>query len=209
MAAAATATLPAPWRGRLRVLVLAYGAVSLLHVGALWDLEHMLAILFGLAVGPRLVGRRIDLGSRALSRREYRLLAAGAFAVSAAASLFGSFAPSGGPLTMGMDDTATSPTSGLVFAVIWGVVANGLRRGLRRAWLFAVGLTGLLLLLVVVTATLLAATGHPGWPVLTYTLLLALVQVGILVTGRRAFRNPSRRRARRTPGSLLFQAQRT
>ncbi len=204
-AAAATVTLPLPWRGRARAVLLAYALVAFLYIGALWDLEHLIAIVVGLAIGPLLAGRHIDLRPRVLSRHEYRLLAAGAFAVTAAASLLSSFAPSGGPLTVGLDDTATSPTSGVVFAVIWGVVADGLRRGRRRAWLFALGLTAALLVLVVTTGVVLAATGRPGWPVLTYTLLLSLAQLVVLVVGRRAFRNPSRRRARRTPGSLLFQ----
>src|SRR4051812_34561670 len=134
VAAAATATLASPWRGRLRAAVLAYGVVAFVYIGALWDLEHLLAIVFGLAVGPHLVGRRIDLRARQLTRHEYRLLASGAFVVSAAAALASSLASAGGPLTVGLDATETSLTSGLLFAVLWLLVANGLRSGRRRAW---------------------------------------------------------------------------
>ena len=118
-AAAATVTLPSPWRGRVRVVLLTYGVAAFLYLGALWDVEHLIAIIAGLAVGPRLVGRRSDLTPRTLSRHEYRLLAAAAFFFSAAASLFSPYAPAGGPLTMGMEDTETAVTSGVVFAVIW------------------------------------------------------------------------------------------
>src|SRR3954469_9074733 len=152
-AAAATATLRSPWRGRLRAGLLVYGIVFFVYVGVLWDLEHLIAIVvgpalepllatfLGLALGPRLVGGRINLTARSLSRHEYRLLVSGTFVVSALAALASSLSSYGGPLTVGLEDTETSLTSGWVFFVVWLLVANGLRKGRRRAWRFAVGLT--------------------------------------------------------------------
>jgi len=140
-AAAATATLRSPWRGRLRAGLLVYGIVFFVYVGVLWDLEHLIAIVVGLALGPRLVGRRINLRARSLSRHEYRLLVSGTFVVSALAALASSLSSYGGPLTVGLEDTEASLTSGWVFFVVWLLVANGLRKGRRRAWRFAVGLT--------------------------------------------------------------------
>ncbi len=204
VAAAATATLRAPWRGRLRAALLAYGAVSFVYIGVLWDLEHLLAIALGLALGPRLVGRRIDLRARSLSRHEYRLLASGAFLASAAAAFASSLSGAGGPLTVGLEDTETSLTSGSVFVIIWLLVANGLRSGRRRAWRFAVGLTVVSLLVLVGVGIALAVDRHPGWPLVAYTGVLTAAQLAILLVGRRAFRNPSRRRARRTAGSFHF-----
>jgi hypothetical protein len=204
VAAAATATLRSPWRGRLRAAVLAYGVVSFVYIGALWDLEHLIAIALGLALGPRIVGRRVILRARSFSRHEYRLLASGAFVVSAAAAFASSLASPGGPLTVGLDDTQSSPTSGLVFVVLWLLIANGLRSGRRRAWRFAVGLTVASLAFLVAVGVALAVDGHPGWPLVTYTAVLTCAQLGVLVLGRRAFRNPTRRRARRTPGSFHF-----
>jgi hypothetical protein len=203
-AAAATAALRVPWRGRLRVALLTYGIVFFVYVGVLWDLEHLIAIVVGLALGPRLVGRRINLRARSLSRHEYRLLVAGTFVVSALAALASSLSTYGGPLTVGLDDTETSLTSGYVFFVVWLLVANGLRKGRRRAWRFAVGLTVASLLILVAIGIALAVEGEPGWPVVTYTALITVAQLAVLITGRRAFRNPSRRRARRTAGSLHF-----
>ena len=52
VAAAATALLTPPWRGRLRVLVTTFLTVLVLKSGLLWDLEHFTAWLTGLAVGP-------------------------------------------------------------------------------------------------------------------------------------------------------------
>ncbi len=203
-AAAATAALRTPWRGRLRAGLLVYGVVFFVYVGLLWDLEHLLAIVLGLAIGPRLVGRRIDLRARSLSRHEYRLLVSGTFVVSALAALASSLSTYGGPLTVGLDDTETSLTSGFVFFVIWLLVANGLRKGRRRAWRFAVGLTVVSLVALIGIGVALAHDHQSGWPVVTYTALITVAQLTVLVTGRRAFRNPSRRRARRTAGSLHF-----
>ncbi len=203
-AAAATATLSTPWRGRLRAALLTYGVVFFVYVGILWDLEHLLAIVLGLALGPWLLGRRIDLKARPLSRHEYRLLVSGTFVVSALAALASSLTTYGGPLTVGLEDTETSLTSGWVFFVVWLLVANGLRKGRRRAWRFAVGLTVASMLILVAIGVALAVEGLPGWPVVTYTALITVAQLAVLVIGRRAFRNPSRRRARRTAGSLHF-----
>ena len=59
------------------------------------------------------------------------------------------------------------------------------------------------LVALLVLAVVLAVRSEPGWPVLTYMLAFTLGQVAILVAGRRAFANPSRRRSRRIPGSPL------
>jgi len=54
VAAASTALLTPPWRGRLRVLGTAFLSVMVIKSGLLWDLEHFTAWLTGLAIGPRL-----------------------------------------------------------------------------------------------------------------------------------------------------------
>ena len=52
VAAAASALLNPPWRGRLRVLGTTLLAVMVIKSGLLWDLEHFSAWLVGLAIGP-------------------------------------------------------------------------------------------------------------------------------------------------------------
>jgi lysylphosphatidylglycerol synthetase-like protein (DUF2156 family) len=206
-ATAATATLSAPWRGRLRAGLVTYVVVSFVYVGVLWDLEHLLAVAVGLACGPLLVGQRAS--SRAgfalprLSRREYRLLAAGTFVVAGVAALIAPWTEAGGPLATGMPGTEAAFTSGPFFAVLWFAVAAGLRTGRRRAWRIATAVTALSLAALLVLATLLAVWGEPGWPVLTYMVAFTVAQLAILVAGRHSFANPSRRRARRTPGSAV------
>ena len=138
-AAAASVTLRALWRGRLRAVLLVYGLVSPMYVGAIWDVEHVLAICLGLFWGPFLVGRRPTLKIPSLSRHELRILAASGFVVAAAASLLTEVGH-GGPLATGAKDLTTFPTTGLAGAVIWLLLANGVRKGRRRAWRWAGGL---------------------------------------------------------------------
>jgi hypothetical protein len=76
-AAVASATLRPPWRGRFRVVLATYVFLSAIHLGALADVEHALAVGGGLLLGPVLQGRRPQLSLRALTRRDYRLLPVG------------------------------------------------------------------------------------------------------------------------------------
>ena len=171
-----------------------YVVMSFVYVGVLWDLEHLLAVAAGLALGPRLVGsrvgRRAGLARPRLTRREYRLLAAGSFVVSGLAALIAPLAQAGGPLATGMPDTEAVFASGPVFAVLWLLVAAGLRRGRRRAWRVAVFVTAWSLVALLVLAVVLAVRSEPGWPVLTYMLAFTLTQLAILVAGRAGLRQP-------------------
>jgi hypothetical protein len=201
-AAAASVSLRSPWRARLRAVLLVYGLVFLVYSGAIWDVEHAIAISVGLLAGPLLMGRRPDLHAKALSRHELRLFAAGGFVVAAAASLL-TDAGSGGPLATGETDPGTFPTSGLIGALIWLALANGVRKGGRLAWRLAVAFTGFIFVVIVVFGIQLLFTHHSGWPRVIYSLVIIGIQLTVLIVGRRAFRNPSRRRARKTAGSLL------
>jgi phosphatidylglycerol lysyltransferase len=65
VAAAATALLSPPWRGRLRVVGATYLTVMVLKSGLLWDLEHAVAFGTGLLIGPPLArGARRNRGLR-------------------------------------------------------------------------------------------------------------------------------------------------
>ena len=196
VAAAATATLPLPWRGRARALRGLLLRLTDVRAGEIWDLEHLVGVTLGLALGPVLLGRRIVLHPPALSTRETRLLAASAFGFSAVASLVSSFTGAGGPLATGLD-ASPSPTPGLVAALVWMLIANGLRTGSRLGWLSAVTLTSVLLVGLALVAERLAVTDNPGWPLTVYSMLVTLAQLAIVVRGRRSFGNPVRGRARR------------
>jgi phosphatidylglycerol lysyltransferase len=209
-AAVATATLRPPWRGRARVVLGTYVFLSAIHLGALADVEHALAVGGGLFLGPVLQGRRPRLSLRALTRRDYRLLASGFFVLAAVESLFQPFSPVTGPLTSTLSESARaqdlqnqSLIAAAIQAIAWFWFARSLYKGRRRAWWWAFVLLSLVVLGQLVGMAELVVEHEPGWPVAIYEVLGNAVGLAVLVLGRRAFRNPSRRRARRTTGALV------
>jgi lysylphosphatidylglycerol synthetase-like protein (DUF2156 family) len=204
-AAAATVTLRPPWRGRLRLLLSLYAVLSFLYIGVLWDLEHLLAVAFGLVLGPFLVGRRPVLAGARFTRHEWRMIAFTGFLIAAAVRLLLHFVPSDGPL--GATSSDSSATSVLVGAAVSVLLADGLRRGSRRAWLLAGALAtlsllaGVVLLWVeIVASDELAAGGADlvtSVPELVVDIVLWTLQILVLVLGRGAFRARTSRRGRR------------
>jgi lysylphosphatidylglycerol synthetase-like protein (DUF2156 family) len=202
-----SATLRPPWRLRLRLALALYVVASAVYLGSLADLEHLVAVLIALLVGPQLVrGRAVPAGRP--SRREWRLLAVFLLALMAAGSVLSFLLPNDGPLGP-TGDPETSWIDLAVTLVVVALLVNGLRRGRRVAWRWAVGLAslnvalGVLVLAVFLVAALVgdvtAVVDQPGIFVadrLAWTVLLVL-----LLVGRRAWRVPSRR-ARRAVGGV-------
>jgi len=213
-AAVASATLRPPWRGRVRVALGTYVFLSAIHLGALADVEHALAVAGGLILGPVLQGRRPQLSQRALTRRDYRLLASGFFLLAAVEGLFQPFSPVTGPLTSTLSESARADAlqnggsfaAALIQAVVWFWFARSLYKGRRRAWWWAFVLLSLVVLGQLAGMVGLALEHEPGWPVAIYEILGNLFGLIVLVLGRHAFRNPSPRRARRTAGALVSTA---
>ena len=212
--AAATATVRPPMRGRLRVGLAVYGLLSFIHIGNLADLEHVFAIIGGLLLGPLLLGRRPRLTVRALTRRDYRLLAATFFLVTAVEGLYLAVAPVGGPLasTLSPELRADQLRSGtdipgpVIQGLLWCWLARSLYQGRRWAWWWAVVLLGLAMLAQVAGGVMLAVEQQSGWPALSYELAGNSLGMAVLLAGRRAFRNPTKRRARKRQGNLLAPA---
>ena len=213
-AAVASATLHPPWRGRVRVVLGTFVFLSAIHLGALADVEHALAVAGGLFIGPTLLGRRPRLSLRVLTRRDYRLLASGFFVLAAVEVLFQPFSPVTGPLTSTLSQSARADAiknggsliGASIQAVVWFVFARSLYKGRRRVWWWAFVLLSLVIFVQLGGMVALAIEDEPGWPVAIYELLGNAAGLTILVLGRRAFRNPSPRRARRTSGSLIAAA---
>ena len=207
--AAATVVVAPPWRARLRFALMLYAVLTFLYLGVLWDLEHLLAVVYGLALGPFVVGRRPRLQRPRMSRHEWRVVASTLFLVAALIRLVVWFIPADGPL--GASTTDTTVWSVVIGAAVSLVLANGLRKGRRRAWRWAVALTSLslgLVLLVAVLAVLssdasISAGGEDlaKVPAFVVDVLLWVLQLTVLIAGRAAFQGPTRRRLRRGDGS--------
>ena len=196
--AAATVTLRAPWRSRMRVLLIGYVVLLTLYRGAPRDVEQLLAVGLGLLFGPVLENRAPAFALPRVSRHEWRMAAAFVFAVSAAIRLVLIIAPSSAaPLRpqvgQGFDWTD------LVFGVLLPLVlAEGLRRGRRLAWQIAMVITVIECLALLGVVTVIAAVIITGTTDTRYDIdslgasiadaLLWLTQLGVLWLGRRAFR---------------------
>lgn len=197
-AAVLTAALRPPWRLRIRVALCTYIGVAVLFVGALADLEHLLAVAVALPLGPWLVGRRHTRA--APSRREWRLLAVTGLVVICAAEIVVWIVPSVGPLgsTKGTEIAAL----GIVLDVATiGLVMNGLRKGRRLAWWFAFGLASFNVLRAVAAAaygvyvlSFDRSSNLDGVGLTIASGLLWAAELVLLVAARRAFRVPWRRR---------------
>ncbi len=212
-AAAATVTLSSPWRGRLRAGLAAYALLFFIHMGSLADLEHALAVVTGLALGPLLLGRVPSLTRRPLIRRDFRLLACVFFMLAALEGLIQPFTTPDGPLSSTLSAAARadelesrSYVGAVVQAVLWFWLARSLYKGRRRAWRWAVALLVIVELILLTSMVHMLVVGEPGLPVGIYELLGNGFGLAVLLVGRRAFRNPSPRRARRTTGSLTAPA---
>ncbi len=101
---AATATLPALWRRRLRTSVPLLLLVLALYEGSFADLVRLAAAVVGVLVGPLLWGRRPVLAWPTISRREARVLLA--LCVTACAV---------GPVIAGLSPNPSGPLSVLRF----------------------------------------------------------------------------------------------
>ncbi len=211
--AAASVTLSPPWRGRLRAVLVTYVLLFVVHMGALADLEHVFAVGFGLVLGPLLQHRPPQLSARRLTRRDYRLLASGFFAISAVEAVIENFTTEEGPLAVTLSVQARTEELShrglfgpVVLGILWLWLARSLYKGRRRAWYWAVGLLTAVVALQIGNLVWMVVVSEPGLVAASYDLVLNSLGLSLLFVGRRAFRNPSPRRARRTLGSLVAPA---
>lgn len=185
---AAIALVPTPWRVRGLFILLAGLLVATLFGGRLADAEHLLA-----AAAVLIVDRPLRL--RKATIREKRLIAFVGILALGAITVLVALVPTNGPFGR------TEPLSGSVGDVLFDVVvilliANGLRRARRLAWLVAIllGLVNLLaaaLVLILVGAgeqddVTLVLGGDPSTEVATA--ILWLVMIVYLIVYRGAFR---------------------
>ncbi|MEC3980777.1 DUF2156 domain-containing protein [Amycolatopsis sp. H20-H5] len=214
--AVASATIRSPWRLRLRAGLCIYAGVAIVYVGTLADLVHFFALALALPLGNRLVGK---LRARSIGRpslREWRLLAVAGLLVVTVAEIVMWLVPGNGPFGSSGDLAITAPEV-LILCVLVAPMINGLRRGSRTAWRWAIGLTVFAMLQVTLVAVALALGELVGEDVDTTGMslffvdnLLWMVLFVLLVAARGAFRVPSRRARRRWgrggPGPVAARA---
>lgn len=192
--AAAVGLLRSPWRVRAWLVLLGFVFIAVLFWGTLADVEHLLAVLLVLFVDRSLRIQRTTI-------REQRLIAFIAVLLLGAIEVITALVPTDGlfgptqPASGGLVDFA-------VDVVVILLVANGLRRGRRWAWVVAVilavinVLTALLVvgLIVLVTEAKLEATIDGETELALASGAMWLLMLVYLVWVRRAFR--ARRKSR-------------
>ena len=189
--AAAAGLLSAPWRVRAWAVLLGFTVVTLFFWGSLADLEHALAVGLVLFVDRSLRFQRTTV-------REQRLIAFVSVLAVLAIEVLTFLVPTDGPFGH-TDATDGSIIDIAIDAVIILIIANGLRRGKRWAWVLGIilgsfnVLTGVIFvaLLFVPGATVEAAIGDLSVAIAQSAIWLVLLVYLIAVRG--AFR--ARRKA--------------
>ncbi len=187
--AAAIGLFRPPWRVRAWLVLLGFVFIAMLFWGELADLEHLLAVLLILFVDRSLRVQRQTV-------REQRLVAFIAIIVLGATQIITILVPTDGPFG------PTEPASGgfidfAIDTIVILLIANGLRRGRRWAWVLGIVLasvnvlTGAVILAAITLTTELQVEGViDGETELALASgVLWLLMLCYLIWVRRAFRS--------------------
>ena len=194
------ATLPSPWRLRSRVALGVWAAIELLYIGQLASLEHAIAIAAGLVASGWLPAFRHPAGRP--SAREWRLIAFTGLIVIGVVQVIDLVIPYDGPL--GRNAPVASALDVAVDVVVIALIANGVRQGLRVAWIVTLILAAYNVLTAVVGVALIPALVGQDAALSPAELLglvlpaglLWLAQLAVLIIARGAFRVRLRRSSR-------------
>lgn len=203
-ATVAAVVLRPPWRLRIQLVLILYVVVAALYIGTLGDVIRLVAVGVALAAGPRLtsgLGLRVTVRP---SRREWRLLTVGLLVLIAATSVVAYLLPSDGPLgSTGNADGSWVDEA--IVVVVSAALVNGLRKGRRAAWRWAVAISALSVLLgLLLVVFVIVAEGFDlsydldGAPLFIADRLLWVALLALLIRSRRAYRVPSARSRRRS-----------
>ena len=209
----AIATLRAPWRLRARLAVVLWVGISVLYLGQLHDLEHAVALVAALLASGWIPAFRHPAGRP--SEREWRLLAFAGLIAIGVVQVIDLVVPYDGPL--GQNEPVASGLDVLIDVVVIALIANGVRQGVRVAWICALALGGFNLLTaafgfalvpLLVELRLIASPADILGALIAPAALWATLIV-VLIAGRGAFRVPLRRARRVLAAAPLTAAQAT
>lgn len=185
LTAALVWVLRPPWRLRLGLALGALVSLRLLYVGDLADIEHFLPVA---AIFTIYAVQRHRATGLATSTREDRLIAFTALIGLGTAQVVAALFSLDGPLGKSTAETETWVGVAIDVVVIL-LVANGIRRGQRFAWIVAValGIFNLLELLLIVVAVATSGSLDEGLTMNFAGSLLWVLVVGFLIVARRSF----------------------
>ncbi len=207
----AIATLPAPWRLRARIAVVIWVGISLLYLGQLHDVEHAVAMVAALAVSGWLPAFRRPAGRP--SEREWRLIAFSGLIAIGVIQVIDLIVPYDGPL--GQNQPVASFIDVALDVIVIALIANGVRQGVRLAWICAIVLAafniataalGFGALKLLEALDVIGSAGDYLGALIAPAALWALFLV-VIIAGRGAFRVPLRRSRRTLAAEHLSTAQ--
>lgn len=151
--AAAISVMPSPWRLRGWLVILAFVVVNMMFWGSIDDLEHLLAVLLVLSIDRSLRPQRSTV-------REQRLIVFVGTLMLGALTVVTQIVPTYGPFgATVIDDADAGWITTLVSVVAMLLVANGLRRGRRWAWVVSIVVASLNLLVALLFLLFLTILG--------------------------------------------------
>lgn len=197
----AVATLPAPWRTRARLALAVWVGVSMLYLGEVEDVEHAVVLAVALIASTWLPAFRHPAGRP--TQREWRVLAFFGLIAIGMIQVIDLIVPYDGPL--GTNTPTASAIDVAIDVLVIALVANGIRRGYRLAWVVTLILGAfnlltahivLLFLPVLLSEKIVDTTGEALGFVLGPALFWVAIMV-LLIAARGAFRvrlRPSHRK---------------
>jgi phosphatidylglycerol lysyltransferase len=193
--AVVSAAVRPPWRLRIRAALVVYVGVSIIYIGTFADLVHFIAVALALPLAGRLAGEHRGLPMGRPAKREWRLLAVTGLLLVSVAQAVMWYLPGDGPF--GSSGDLTTPSAGVaLLVVVVALIINGLRRGSRTAWRWAVGLTAFVVAQGLLLFALLAfldfvgeSAAADGVPLFVADSLLWTAELVLLIAANGAFRS--------------------
>ncbi|WRS30421.1 DUF2156 domain-containing protein [Actinomycetaceae bacterium MB13-C1-2] len=206
----AIATLPSPWRLRARAAVVVWVGVSLLYLGNLYDLEHAVALVVALIATGVIPSLRHKMSRP--SHRERRLIALWGLIIIGVIQVIAMIVPYDGPL--GQHSASSSFWDVLLDLVVIALIANGIRRGHRFAWIVALVLGAYNVLTAALSFLSIPALIDDGYIDQPQDILgqfvapafFWLALMVFLIAGRDAFRVPLRKAKRQLQAKEISRA---
>lgn len=186
----AAATLPSPWRLRVRFAIGAWVVIRLVYLGHLTNVEHAVVFAVAMLVSGFLPAYRHPAGRPTL--REWRLLGFAWLVVIGIVEVF-DLIPFNGPI--GENIPFLPVVDVLIDLVVIAIVAQGVRLGMRAAWVATIVLACVNIMFVLVLEDLFENPRELMSVALPSAVLWA-AQLAIMLFGRGAFRARFRRSRR-------------
>lgn len=179
---AATAGLAVSLKIRLRVGVSLFLLAMILFSGSIWDLTHFTAFIFGITIGPWIIGSSIKLKKPAIKNIDKRIVTSMIVLFIAIANIITKVYPGNGGLLAFNDPNAVHTVSAailLVSSAVYMLISYGLYRGRYYAWVVS---------LVMAIIIVLSSFFEPNNSLFVFDLIVGLSLLVMLIVFKDSFK---------------------